>query len=84
MNDWQYSRNHHQWELTIYGWRATVRRTDQGDAWHTIIERLGSHHERIEGPDFTWPHEGRKWCQEEIARRRRSRRAPPADAEADA
>jgi hypothetical protein len=69
MTDWRYDQKNRRWEVTIDDWRAMVTRTDQGDAWHTIIERLGSYHERSEGPDFTWPQEARLWCQNEIARR---------------
>ena len=75
MTDWRYDRKNRQWEVTIDDWRAFVIRTDQGDAWHTIIERIGSHHERDQGPDFTWPQEARAWCEAEIARRRAAEEA---------
>ena len=70
MSDWRYDPTLHRWELTIGDWRATVTQAEQRSTWHTAVERVGSYHERYEGPDTLWPQDGRACSIAEIARRR--------------
>jgi hypothetical protein len=66
--DWMYDQQTRNWKLAAGEWRATVRRLMDSDAWLGVVERTGSHHERFESENFQWPHDGRAWCEAEIAR----------------
>jgi hypothetical protein len=70
--DWTYNRQQRHWMRTVNGWSIVVMRTADHDTWHAVIEREG---ERHESPEFNWPHEGRVWCDAEIARLEEQRRA---------
>jgi hypothetical protein len=66
--DWSYDQQTRHWKITFGEWRAVVLRVVESDAWLGVIERTGSHHGRYERKDFQWPHDGRAWCEAEIAR----------------
>ncbi len=70
--EWDSQATPHRWALTVGGWQASVRKTNDPRAqWQAAIEQLGAPHTHFAGPAYHDALGARRWCLAKIAELRR-------------